>query len=85
MILENCRFEDHSTGISARKGSEVFLTGCCFSNCSTGVDATDSCTLHLDGVTFEQEEGKFGIVLETEKVTAEKVKEVYKEFKDLPR
>lgn len=85
LIMNNCRFEDNSTGITARMGSEVFLKECTFVNCSTGVDVSDSCQVTLENVTFENEEGKFGMILETEKVPEGKTKQVYKSFKELPR
>lgn len=83
--MTNCRFEDNSTGITARMGSEVVLKECTFANCSTGVDVSDSCQVTLENVTFENEEGKFGMILETEKVPEGKAKQVYKTFKELPR
>lgn len=85
LIMENCRFEDNSTGISARMGSDVCLKGCSFSNCSTGIDVSDSCTIVLENVCFEHEEGKFGLLMETDKVPEGKKKQIYMEFKDLPR
>lgn len=85
LILENCRFEENSTGISARMGSEVFLKGCSFVQCSVGVDVSDSCEVTLQDVTFEHEEGHFGMILETEKVPEGETKKAYKGFNDLPR
>lgn len=85
MILENCRFEDHSTGITARNGGEVCLKGCSFANCTVGVDVTENCELTIENVTFNHEDGKYGVYLETERVPEGKNKEVYKSFDEAPR
>lgn len=85
LILDNCRFEDHSTGVSVRMGSEVFLKNCSFANCTTGLDLSDSCEVSLDGVIFDEQEGRFGVIMETDKVPEGKVKETYKDFQELPR
>lgn len=85
MILENCRFEDHSTGVSARMGSEVFMRDCTFANCSVGLDVSDSCQVTLEGVSMDHQEGKYGMILETDKVAEDKPKEIYSNFSELPR
>lgn len=83
--MENCRFEDHSTGITARMGSEVYLKGCSFAQCTVGLDVSDSCVVTLEDVRFEHAEGAFGVTLETDKVPEGATKQAYKDFSDLPR
>lgn len=85
MILENCTFEDNSTGISARSGSEVFLKACRFNSCTTGLDVSEHCQVTLEDVTFDRVEGKFGMVLESAKLPENKIRQVFEDFGSLPR